>query len=149
MKNQKLVGFSLTVCVALGLLGMCKVGSTIESDTRKLSQYEAQNNLHVVYDLESLSTPWCVLALLEGKDKAEGEVKWRAGEIATLGDNQFYTLGYGESNLSGPVTVLYRGETYKLESEYSDSVAGMYSYQEAVEVLNVERTCGNVEIRVK
>lgn len=149
MKNPKFVRLSLAVCVALGLLGLYQFGSSIESNARKASQFEAQNSLHVAYDLEKVTTPWCVLALLEGRDIATGRLDWKAGEIVQLGDNQFYDLGYGKTYPANETSVKYRGETYKLRPKYKEPSAGTYNVDLGEESLEVERTCHNVEILVK
>lgn len=149
MKHPKLLRLSLTAGVALGLLGLCQFGSSIESNARMASQFEAQNHLRVVYDLEEVSTPWCILALMEGKDNATGGIDWKAGEIIQLGDYQFYDLGYGSTYPEGELTVEYRGENYELKPRYAEPSAGMYNANPGVERLEVERTCRNVEIMVK
>lgn len=128
-----------------GLIGLYWVGSVVQNESRKASQLDALERMGVAFDVEAASVPWCVVALLNGQNEAEGTLPWKAGEAAALGELQFQNLGYGKTYPEEPVTATYKGEVYTLVPVYEEP--GHLDL--GADVLSVRRTCQNVEIIVR
>lgn len=147
---MKYLKHSWPLWVVAGVLGLCKAAGFVESVTRKASQLDTMNHMSdMVHDIESETTDWCVLALLDERTTAQGELTWKAGETARLGDYEVLNFGYGLTNPTGPVTMTHRGETYMVKPLYESVLGGSGGISRAEkDVLEVERTCHNVEIIV-
>lgn len=136
------------VWVAAGSLGLCQFAGWVESMSKKASQEDARNNLHLAYDMEKLTNPWCVQALLAGRDEVSGKIPWQAGEVAKLGDQEFYNLGYGKTNLK-PTEIFVRGERFSVADYYRGRTAGMYSFDPGEDAIKITRTCRNVRVEIE
>lgn len=160
MRDLLPLGVVLGGC--LGLSGLLYEANQVQSQERARLQEDAKSHLHLVYDMEAESNPWCVSARVDGADSAFGELDFGmdAGGVGVrLGDHEFYTLGYGKYAMKDtPNAQLedfmggsfeYRGDQYTVTPRYKAETVGTYSFSSEVDVLDVTRTCNNVEVVFK